>query len=413
MQDTSSDCDYDFVETPSSDYFCPVTFELLLSCPQLTECCGNHISLTAISKLKAEAKPCPLCANSDLTTHNDKYFERRVRELKVKCQNLINGCSWVGEVGCFRDHLLSCPKRQWQCPHCDFSSIYDAGMEKHVVECDQWPEPCPNKCVVVCVPRCDMKKHLTECSLQLLVCEFQEVGCEVQVLRKDMNHHLEEFAQHHMMICALSSLKLTRQLRAELHEDDAEYDELITQLQQKDDQLKRKDKQLDDRHDQMKGKDRQLRQKDEIIKQKNRSLEEKQCHLKLKDDDLRKKDEQLQVKDSQIKKKDEQLARKDSQLKEKDSQLKHRDNKLDHKEGQLLQRDEQLQHKDKQLEEITQQLKEKDDYIKQKERMEEEKYRLYVVQIREKDALLKDKDEQLKKKEGQERLKDIQLKEKG
>ena len=38
--------DYPFVEQPSDDFFCPVTFSLLLQ-PHLTSCCGKHLSQEA------------------------------------------------------------------------------------------------------------------------------------------------------------------------------------------------------------------------------------------------------------------------------------------------------------------------------------------------------------------------------
>ena len=88
--------DYDFVEDPSEEFYCPVTFELLLE-PHQTLCCGNHLSQEAVSRLKG--KPCPICNKPDFGTLPDKFFMRRVNELKLYCPNKNLGCVWVGELG--------------------------------------------------------------------------------------------------------------------------------------------------------------------------------------------------------------------------------------------------------------------------------------------------------------------------
>ena len=78
--------DYDFVEKPSDEYFCPVTFELLTD-PVETSCCGNNISRPTAERLQAEGKPCPLCQKVPLESTIAKYFKRKVMQLKVYCKN--------------------------------------------------------------------------------------------------------------------------------------------------------------------------------------------------------------------------------------------------------------------------------------------------------------------------------------
>ena len=41
--------DYDFVQQPDQDYYCPVTLDILLD-PQQTTCCGHHISQQAANR---------------------------------------------------------------------------------------------------------------------------------------------------------------------------------------------------------------------------------------------------------------------------------------------------------------------------------------------------------------------------
>ena len=67
--------EFDFVEQPSEDFFCPVTFELLLN-PHRTTCCGHHLSEKAVNRLQHEGKPCPMCKEPKLVTMPDKFFKR-------------------------------------------------------------------------------------------------------------------------------------------------------------------------------------------------------------------------------------------------------------------------------------------------------------------------------------------------
>ena len=102
--------EFNFIKRPSEDFFCPVTFELLLE-PHLTACCGNHLSVRAVNRLKSEEKPCPICKEPDLATMFDKFHRRRVRAVQVHCPHTPSGCEWVGEVGELSQHIQTCLKQ--------------------------------------------------------------------------------------------------------------------------------------------------------------------------------------------------------------------------------------------------------------------------------------------------------------
>ena len=51
--------EYDFVEQPPEEFFCPVSFAVLLE-PYQTQCCGNHLSQEAYQRLQGQ--PCPVCS---------------------------------------------------------------------------------------------------------------------------------------------------------------------------------------------------------------------------------------------------------------------------------------------------------------------------------------------------------------
>ena len=75
--------EFDFVERPSQDFFCPVFFKLLLE-PQLTSCCGNHLSLEVVTRLRREGKSCPVCNGEQWSAMLDKYHRRKVNEVRVR-----------------------------------------------------------------------------------------------------------------------------------------------------------------------------------------------------------------------------------------------------------------------------------------------------------------------------------------
>ncbi|CAI8033424.1 Interferon-induced helicase C domain-containing protein 1, partial [Geodia barretti] len=105
--------DYLFVEQPSDDFFCPVTFGLLLH-PYLTSCCGNHLSEEAASRIQREGGACPLCKKKDWSTMFNKHFQRQVNSLCMFCCHEDRGCGWQGELAAFHPHVNSCPMRD--CP---------------------------------------------------------------------------------------------------------------------------------------------------------------------------------------------------------------------------------------------------------------------------------------------------------
>ena len=222
--------EFDFVEEPDQDCLCPVSLELLLD-PCQTSCCGQHISKQAADRLIRERKSCPMCKEDGFTAQQDKFFKRKfINTLKVHCPHKKNGCEWVGELGDLNNHSTPCPKRPWKCQYCGLESTFDVGTNEHTPTCVQYPLPCPNQCEIGTVPRCDAEKHLLVCPLQLVECEFANVGCEVKVPRRDLTRHMTENAQHHLMSATLLNLRLTRELHQKMEEKDRQIAELKQQL---------------------------------------------------------------------------------------------------------------------------------------------------------------------------------------
>ena len=227
----ATESDYDFVEKPSEDFFCPVTFDLLQE-PHQTLCCGNHLSQKAVTRLQQDGEPCPICKKT-LNTVPDKFFQRTVKQLKVRCPNKSLGCVWVGELGNCNRHLSQnsvegecqfvtvacpyscgdgfqrcqlkvhkrndCPNRPVTCRYCNHKATYIKVRNEHWPLCKQYPLKCPNQCGENVIERQHLPKHLEEaCPLQVIKCEFSYAGCEVECQRQHMQTHLEENVKVHL-----------------------------------------------------------------------------------------------------------------------------------------------------------------------------------------------------------------------
>ena len=239
--------EYDFVEQPSPDFFCPVTFDVLLE-PYLTECCGHHLSETAYRQLQAQGKPCPVCKEEPLKAMKDKYHKRRVSSLKVRCPHKAKGCEWQGELGSLEQHLNAkssagecryvdvdclyacservqrqcleehksqrCPLRPFTCQYCNHKATHQKVTKEHWPVCEKYPLPCPNKCGVNMFERQHLKGHLEQtCPLEVILCDFSYAGCGAQLQRRLMPAHVKEDTEAHLSLLAQKVPKLEDQIK--------------------------------------------------------------------------------------------------------------------------------------------------------------------------------------------------------
>ena len=86
---------------------------------------------------------------------------------------------------------------------------------------------CPNNCELEKFPLTDMDKHLAECPLELVTCEFADAGCTVKLERRELKHHMMEKQQEHLVSATLMNLKLTKESIAEKDCQLAEKDSII------------------------------------------------------------------------------------------------------------------------------------------------------------------------------------------
>lgn len=265
--------DYEFVDEPSDEMRCPICLFVLRE-PNLTSCCGNHFCRSCISVIKKEGGACPLCQTDKFNVMLDKFFTRKVNELKTKCPHTKHGCKWTGELGSVQKHTDSecehvevtckyscgehvarchlashetdhCPKRPFKCEHCGCQGSYRWISDVHWSYCDQYPVPCPNNCDVGTVKRQHLKQHKEkECPLECVECEFKCVGCSVSLPRKDMPDHVSENLGWHVAMIPKMYHEMTLKFQKKLDEKSQQIEELKSQVKSQKEELEAQKRQM-------------------------------------------------------------------------------------------------------------------------------------------------------------------------
>ena len=317
---TSQMHEYDFVEQPSQDFFCPVSLGVLLE-PYLTPCCGNHLSQDTFERLRGQ--PCPVCREGNLTAVKDKFHKRRVISLKVRCPNKAEGCEWEGELGSMQQHLnakssvgdcgyldvtcpyacgervqrrflelhksQNCPQRPFACQYCNHIGIHQEVTCEHWPVCEKYPLPCPNECGEKEIQRQHLRGHLdATCPLEIIYCEFHCAGCGVQLQRRLMSAHIKEETLAHLSMVAQMSKKdrdKIRLLQVQSREQACQIVQLGVLIKEQSFQIKQQAvliKKQGDQIDEIKQERDQIKQQEDQIKQQIDEINIKQDRDQIK-----------------------------------------------------------------------------------------------------------------------------------
>ena len=129
-----------------------------------------------------------------------------------------------------------CPKQPWRCPHCAFVGLREGG-EEHLRVCEQFPVVCPNRCKTGHVQRARMQQHLLECPLEIVSCEYAEMGCGVRLPRSEMREHVRESGQDHLLKMCAASLSLSRELSRKVAEKEQQITELHRDMRRREENI--------------------------------------------------------------------------------------------------------------------------------------------------------------------------------
>ncbi len=239
--------DHQFVEPPSNDLLCLICLCVARD-PQQINCCGKLLCKGCLEEHKECSGDCPQC-RKPINTFSDKRSklfttsqaenygawlswytgERDILSLNALCDNTSSGCEWVGELRSLDEHLASCdftllscpnechnrskvvkllrkdmekhtkeecPRRQYECPHCQEAGEYREMTTKHLHKCPMIEIPCPKRRCTTRIVRRDLPKHRQECLFEKVPCKYSTIGCEEEVERKDLAEHEGDSQQH-------------------------------------------------------------------------------------------------------------------------------------------------------------------------------------------------------------------------
>ena len=92
-----------------------------------------------------------------------------------------------------------CVKRPFTCEYCEYEATYELVTNEHWLQCQKYPEKCPNKCSEDDIERQFLQHHLDEeCPLQEVECKFSYAGCPVKMKRRKIQEHMDESKDEHL-----------------------------------------------------------------------------------------------------------------------------------------------------------------------------------------------------------------------
>ena len=120
-------------------------------------------------------------------------------------------------------HGVRCPKRKTVCGiGCGKVGAYDEITGAHVNECPEKVVGCLRKCGLEesnQIKQKDLKDHAEKCPLEPVSCPFDNVGCKPELVRRELQNHMQSDLQHHMEVFIAAYNKL-----------DAEHSEVKSEL---------------------------------------------------------------------------------------------------------------------------------------------------------------------------------------
>nr|XP_047142891.1 TNF receptor-associated factor 5-like [Hydra vulgaris] len=237
-----------FLHELLDEYECPVC-KMALREPILT-LCGHRLCFSCSEEIKKRNNGvliCPLDKTilSSEKVFPDKFTERAILQLKVKCDNFLKSCQWTGELKKVNNHLTSCEYEEIKClnEQCTTSLLrreLSDHMEKyciyrlvtcqyckqkiifcenqvHVENCENLPLYCVKECGMK-VLRKEMSFHITSiCANTLIPCQYLNIGCNFKGTRKEQDTHAISSTQSHLLMAISKVVTLENKITSTMN----------------------------------------------------------------------------------------------------------------------------------------------------------------------------------------------------
>jgi len=118
--------------------------------------------------------------------------------------NTIETCELCGgkikRMDLERHMTQVCMMRKEECPYCGKVLVMKDMDEHHLNECPSFPIPCPQKCGIAKFPRSEVQEHFKVCKNTVVCCNFDSLGCETKVKRRELARHMRDGAVDHVQL---------------------------------------------------------------------------------------------------------------------------------------------------------------------------------------------------------------------
>ena len=112
------------------------------------------------------------------------------------------------------NHLKNdCPNREYTCPRCKYIGRYCDITSTHFDTCPKVIIPCPNTDCKASVPRCDLSAHRSTYEFEKVPCKYAGIGCEEELLRKDLQQHEMDDALLHLHLTIKTVSELQKKMK--------------------------------------------------------------------------------------------------------------------------------------------------------------------------------------------------------
>lgn len=208
----------DAVKTRCGHQFCAICIANYLQ-THGGSCC-NPNTPKETTDLDDQECHCPICRSRFYSPVEQYVCEDALAREAVGrlCVNCVHPeCSWTGDVRSYMRHRnYECPFASVQCPGCS-SLVQRNSLVEHLASCNEGAHlGICGHCSTI-VPISSLKDHQESCPGQMCICDFAIFGCNEQIRRGDMDQHMRDCNESHLMLVVGQAIKAISNVRDVMH----------------------------------------------------------------------------------------------------------------------------------------------------------------------------------------------------
>jgi len=241
-------------------YKCPVCLSAL--CDPVQTKCGHRLCASCFKTIRSGNWyfRCPVDNTWSNSVFEDNAVKREILSLRVDCTNVVNKCTWNGELRdlqshlkiCMHEkvecpnkcnqsitrididkHLRECPFRLEKCEHCYVEVVATQMARHHVLVCPKFPVKCP-VCGEAEISRESISGHINiingDCPMVLIPCSFRHIGCMHEDKRRSMSKHYQDANTQHLMFLSTRLVDMETKHRLDLEVCTQKFERIIEEL---------------------------------------------------------------------------------------------------------------------------------------------------------------------------------------